>query len=185
MVGLSWTGGSDEIGGSIGSSLIMIGVEVLRRNRRLRKVHLLLPSIITWYCRLGSRSTMVPVEFHLVGWFPCWFWTLTLSPTSKGLSSVVGRTLSEFSKRCECAFSLISASSDHSRLNVTAFGIWSVIHRPKSSSAGETPISAGGVLRWMRRVFATSSVSRDPLGLMLVVKMRFITLTALSARPLL
>ena len=57
--------------------------------------------------------------------------------------------------------------------------------RPKSSSAGDTPMSGAGVFRWRSNAFATASVSRDPVGLTFDVRMRFIVLTALSARPLL
>ena len=79
----------------------------------------------------------------------------------------------------------MSASSDHSRLKVTGFGIWSLMLLPNKSLDGDTPMSAGGVLRWRRSALATASVFNDPLGLIFVVKIRFITLTKLSALPLL
>jgi len=83
------------------------------------------------------------------------------------------------------ALSRASANSDHTLRGVMGFGRWSFIGRPKSSSAGEAPISGDGMFLCNKRAFATAFVSNEPLLLMFVVSMRLIVFTAASALPLL
>ena len=170
-----------------GSSSVMTRVAsvVWRRTIRFRVVTRLLPSTSTLYCRYGRRSIIFPVASQRSGWLPRWFWILTTSPGDNGSNDRRRWYLVACSFLLTYVISRMSASSDHSSLIRTGFNMWSRKGRPNRSSAGDTPMSWGGVLRCSRRAFVTESVSSDPDGLILVVRIRFMVLTALSARPLL
>ena len=150
-----------------------------------RRDVLLLPSIMTRYCRFGRLSVTVPVFSQWSGWEPCWFWTATESPTLSCFKSLGGVVLLFVAQRCDIAFSLMSASSIPSRRKRRGCGKWSRMGFPNSSSAGDAPMSGEGVLRCSNNAFTTESTTRVPSAPMLVIRIRFMCFTAASALPLL
>ena len=122
---------------------------IFRRNRRLRSDVRRLPSIRTWYFRLGSTQVIKPVLCHLLGRLPAWFWICTLSPVFSGINSlpVLGPDRRALFAR---AISLAFAISSHSRRSFRSQrGRWSRMGRPNNIIAGEIPMSCVGVLRWV------------------------------------
>ena len=166
----------------------------LRKNRRLRRVTLPVPSILTVYWSCGLASITVPDASHFVGCGPCWFWTNTLSPGVSG-GRFLAFLLRDSVVRVYLAFMASSLRLQASRHVERIAGFSNLesrftkenasrSRRPNSISAGEMLQSGSGVLRICKIARKKLSLLMDPFGPILSINNRLHFLTATSALPL-
>ena len=196
MYGRGWRARSFDAGhrDDSGSPIDVEGWTNCLKNRLLRRVSRPEPSILTRYCSLSPTSTTTPDLSHLFGWGPRWFWTYTLAPITRGgrAREWAFRASEVRANRARIAFSFADQASRHiGRMD----GFSNLVHLltnenaslmglPNITSAGDTLQSGSGVFLSCSMARNSPSLSSEPVGPMLSIRVRLAFLTATSARPL-
>ena len=165
------------------------GVNFLR-NRLFRKVTRPEPSTRMTYWSNCLTSMTTPVLSHFIGWGPVWFWIRTASPmTRAGRWRVCSVKRSESRRwRCRSAISLEQSVSCHVGWGwylPGCMGIKSLIWRPKTHIAGDSPVSLSGVFLYWSMARWKGSDCSFPSAPRLPERIRLTVFTPSSARQLL
>ena len=150
-----------------------------------------LPSILIRYLLCPRSSITEPDLSHLLAILPapCWFWTRTRWPRLRGgrflvCSLHLSNPLANLVFIASSLFSLQSTQTSEGEKLPGLIGRKSLMGRPKTSWAGESPYSVSGVFLCCMIALVILSVSGDPSDLVLSMRSRLADLTAVSARRL-